>query len=102
MRVGSSVGERRLANGTSQIKALATLAALTLTGCTTTLASGDQILPPSLQRVLDDYTAAWKARDAKALAALFAEGSTVVPNACPPVTDRAGVEACYNGSGGAA
>jgi ketosteroid isomerase-like protein len=100
MRVGSSVGERRLANGTSQIKALATLAALTLTGCTTALASGDQILPPSLQRALDDYTAAWKARDAKALAALFAEGRTVVPNACPPVTDRAGVEACYNGSGG--
>jgi hypothetical protein len=44
--------------------------------------------------VLDDYTTAWKARDAKALAALFAEGRTVVPNACPPATDRAGVEAC--------
>jgi len=56
--------------------------------------------PPPLQRVLDDYTAAWIARDAKALAALFAEGRNVVPNACPPVTDRVGVEACYTGSSG--
>ena len=100
MPAGSSVDECAQANGPDIMKALATLAALALTGCTTTLASGDEILPPSLQRVLDDYTAAWKARDAKALAALFAEGRTVVPNACPPVTDRAGVEACYNGSGG--
>lgn len=83
------------------MKALAALAALAaLTACATAPTTSGPILPPSLQRVLDDYTAAWKARDTKTLAALFAEGRTVVPNACPPVADRAGVEACYAGSGG--
>jgi len=82
------------------MKALATLSALALAACTTASTTSGPKLPPSLQRVLDDYTAAWKARDGTALAALFAEGRTVVPNACPPVTDRAGVEACYAGSGG--
>ena len=78
----------------------ALMAALTLAACTTAPTTSGPALPPALQRVLDDYTAAWEARDAKALAALFAEGRTVVPNACPPVPDRAGVEACYTGSGG--
>ena len=82
------------------MKTLSALVALTLTACATAPASSGPALPPSLQRVLDDYTAAWTARDAKALAALFAEGRTVVPNACPPVSGRAGVEACYTGSGG--
>ena len=57
-------------------------------------------LPPELQRVLDDYSAAWRAKDAKALAALFADDRTVVPNACPPAQSRAGIEACYTGHGG--
>jgi ketosteroid isomerase-like protein len=57
-------------------------------------------LPPELQRVLDDYSAAWRAKDAKALATLFADDRTVVPNACPPAKDRAGIEACYTGHGG--
>jgi ketosteroid isomerase-like protein len=57
-------------------------------------------LPPELQRVLDDYSTAWRAKDAKALAALFADDRTVVPNACPPAKDRAGIEACYTGHGG--
>lgn len=82
------------------MKAFSALIVLTLTACTTAPTNSGSALPPSLQRVLGDYTAAWEARDAKALAALFAEGRTVVPNACPPVTDRAGVEACYTGSGG--
>lgn len=58
-------------------------------------------LPPELQRVLDDYSSAWRARDAKGLSALFADDRLVVPNACPPAPDRAGVERCYAGSGGA-
>ena len=100
MRAGSSVDERGQANGPNVMKALATLAALAIAACTTAPATSGPAIPPSLQRVLDDYTTAWKARDAKALAALFAEGRTVAPNACPPATDRAGVEACYAGSGG--
>jgi len=82
------------------MRSLATLASLTLAACTTRPASGGPQLPAPLRRVLDDYTAAWKARDANALATLFAEGRIIVPNACPPVADRAGVEACYAGSGG--
>ncbi|HEX2455000.1 MAG TPA: DUF4440 domain-containing protein [Vicinamibacterales bacterium] len=58
-------------------------------------------LPPDLARVLTDYEAAWAARDAAALARLFADNRVVVPNACPPVKGRAAVQQCYTGSGGA-
>jgi ketosteroid isomerase-like protein len=57
-------------------------------------------LPPALARVLTDYEAAWRARDAAALARLFADDRVVVPNACPPVTGRARVQECYANSGG--
>lgn len=79
----------------------ALLAALALGACATQPATGGPDLPAPLQQVLDAYTAAWEARDAKALAALFAEGQTVVPNACAPAVSRKEVEACYAGSGGA-
>jgi ketosteroid isomerase-like protein len=58
-------------------------------------------LPTALARVLTDYEAAWRNRDAAALARLFADDRIVVPNACQPVTGRAAVERCYAGSGGA-
>lgn len=57
-------------------------------------------LPPDLGRVLTDYEAAWQARDAAALAALFADDRIVVPNACAPVRGREPVRQCYAGSGG--
>jgi len=57
-------------------------------------------LPPALARVLTDYETAWRARDARALASLFADDRVVVPNACAPVKGRAEVEKCYAGSGG--
>src|SRR5262245_45599009 len=57
-------------------------------------------LPPALARVLTDYETAWRARDAAAVARLFADDRIVVPNACPPVKGRAAVERCYSGSGG--
>ena len=57
-------------------------------------------LPPAVARVLTDYEVAWRARDAAALARLFADGRVVVPNACAPVNSRAEVERCYSGSGG--
>jgi ketosteroid isomerase-like protein len=79
---------------------LLALATLALSACGTTPSITGASLPPELQRVLDDYTTAWKARDAKALAALFPDNQTVVPNACPPATTRAEVEKCYTGSGG--
>jgi uncharacterized protein (TIGR02246 family) len=74
---------------------------LALAGCTTVgpAETSGAKLPPDLQRVLDDYSAAWAARDAKALAALFADDRMVVPNACAPAPDRAGIEACYAGAG---
>jgi hypothetical protein len=49
-------------------------------------------LPPDLARVLTDYEGAWSARDAAALARLFADNRVVVPNACPPVKGRAAVQ----------
>ena len=88
------------------MKLFAVLAALALSAvlgaaCATAPSTSGATLPPELQRVLDDYTAAWKARDAKALAALFPDNQTVVPNACEPAHSRDEVEKCYTGSGGA-
>lgn len=57
-------------------------------------------LPVSIARVLTDYQTAWRAKDAAALAGLFADDRVVVPNACPPVRGRQRVQECYAGSGG--
>jgi ketosteroid isomerase-like protein len=57
-------------------------------------------LPPQLARVLTDYEAAWQAKDAKALAGLFAEDGFVLSGGTPPVRGRAAIEEHYQGSGG--
>jgi ketosteroid isomerase-like protein len=57
-------------------------------------------LPPDLARVLTDYEAAWRARDAAALARLFAEDGFVLSGGRPPIRGRAAVERHYRGSGG--
>jgi ketosteroid isomerase-like protein len=57
-------------------------------------------LPPELSRVLGDYEKAWEARDAAALARLFAEDGFVLPDGHPPVRGRAAIERHYAGSGG--
>jgi len=57
-------------------------------------------LPPALARVLTDYEAAWRSRDASALAGLFADDGFVLPNGRPPVRGRAAVQQYYIGHGG--
>jgi len=57
-------------------------------------------LPEPLARVLTDYEAAWQKKDAKALAALFAEDGFVLPSGSPPVRGRAQIEKHYTGAGG--
>ena len=57
-------------------------------------------LPPALARVLTDYEAAWRSRDAGALASLFAEDGFVLPNGRPPVKGRIAVQQYYTGQGG--
>jgi ketosteroid isomerase-like protein len=57
-------------------------------------------LPRELDRVLRDYETAWGAKDAKALAALFAEDGYVLTGGQPPARGRAAIEAVYNGKGG--
>lgn len=57
-------------------------------------------LTPELARVLTDYETAWVARDAKALAGLFAEDGYVLPGGRPPVKGRAAIERYYQGHGG--
>jgi ketosteroid isomerase-like protein len=57
-------------------------------------------LPPELARVLADYEAAWRARDAKALASLFAEDGFVLSTGSPAVRGRAAIEKHYAGAGG--
>jgi ketosteroid isomerase-like protein len=57
-------------------------------------------LPPELERVLTDYEKGWSARNAAALARLFAEDGFVLPNGSPPIRGRAEVERFYTGKGG--
>ena len=57
-------------------------------------------LPRELHRVLSDYETAWAARDAKALAALFAEDGFVLPGGRPPVRGREAIERYYQRHGG--
>src|SRR4029450_696505 len=57
-------------------------------------------LPPELSRVLTDYEAAWRARDAAALARLFAEDGFVLSPGSPPVRGRAAIEKRYARAGG--
>jgi ketosteroid isomerase-like protein len=57
-------------------------------------------LPAVLERVLRDYEAAWQARDASALARLFAGDGFVMQGGRPPARGRAAIEAAYRGSGG--
>jgi ketosteroid isomerase-like protein len=57
-------------------------------------------LPPELDRVLKDYERAWRAHDAAALAALFAEDGFVMSSGSPPVRGREAIRARYANSGG--
>jgi ketosteroid isomerase-like protein len=57
-------------------------------------------LPPELARVLTDYENAWRAKDAAALARLFAEDGFVLQRNQPPVRGRAAIEKAYTGAGG--
>jgi ketosteroid isomerase-like protein len=57
-------------------------------------------LPPELDRVLRDYEKAWQARDASALAQLFAEDGFVLANGKPPVRGREKIRAAYAEGGG--
>jgi ketosteroid isomerase-like protein len=58
-------------------------------------------LPAELARVLTDYEKAWSAKDAAALARLFAEDGFVMGSGSPPVRGRAAIEKFYAGQGGA-
>lgn len=60
----------------------------------------DVALPPELDRVLRDYERAWRAGDAVALAALFAEDGFVLQGGRPPVRGRSAIQAAYAGQGG--
>jgi ketosteroid isomerase-like protein len=57
-------------------------------------------LPPELARVLRDYEKAWQAKDAAALAELFAEDGFVLSNTRMPVRGRAAIRATYADGGG--
>jgi ketosteroid isomerase-like protein len=75
--------------------------ALLLAGTTAAVNQPPSVdLPPSLARVLTDYEKAWTAKDAKALASLFAEDGWVLSSGQPPVHGRAAIEQHYQSSGG--
>jgi ketosteroid isomerase-like protein len=57
-------------------------------------------LPPDLARVLTDYEQAWRAKDAAALARLFAEDDFVLSPGTPMVRGRGAIEKAYRGEGG--
>lgn len=60
----------------------------------------DGNLPDELRRVLRDYETAWAAKDAAALAELFADDGFVLSNHRPPVRGRTHIEKHYQGAGG--
>lgn len=57
-------------------------------------------LPPALARVLTDYEAAWRSRDAAALARLFAEDGFVLAARRQPARGRDAIQRHYTGQGG--
>lgn len=57
-------------------------------------------LPPELERVLRDYEEAWSARDAAALADLFAPDAFVMAPGHPPAHGRQAIREYYDGRGG--
>ncbi len=57
-------------------------------------------LAPELDRVLRDYEQAWRAGDAAALTALFADDGFVLQPGRPPVRGRANIQRHYAGQGG--
>lgn len=57
-------------------------------------------LPKDMAQVLIDYEKAWGAKDAAALAQLFAEDGYVLPNGGVPVKGRAAIAKYYTGHGG--
>lgn len=64
------------------------------------LMGGEATLPAEYARVLRDYEAAWRAKDARALSELFAEDGFVLSNGSPPMRSRASIEKHYAGAGG--
>lgn len=65
---------------------------------TSPLPSAD--LPPELERVLRDYEAAWQARDADALTALFAPDGFVLVPGRPPVRGARAIREHHTGRDG--
>lgn len=58
------------------------------------------MLPSALDRVLRDYERAWEARDAQALALLFAPDGFVLRSEYPPVRGREAIKQAYKNAGG--
>ena len=83
-----------------RVCALAFAAALTLSLQTSAAPEPSVTLPPPLARVLRDYESAWQKKDAKALAALFAEDGFVLAGGSPPVRGRTAIERHYAKRGG--
>lgn len=57
-------------------------------------------LPADLDRVLRDYERAWRAGDAAALAALFAEDGFVLQSNRPPIRGRSAIRTAHEGNSG--
>ena len=57
-------------------------------------------LPPELDRVLRNFERAWRARDAVALASLFAEDGFVLQNNRSPIRGRLAIQAAFQSHSG--
>jgi len=57
-------------------------------------------LSPELDRVLRDYERAWRAKDASALADLFADDGFVLSDGSPPAKGRVAIRKAYANAGG--
>ncbi|MEO8378612.1 MAG: nuclear transport factor 2 family protein [Acidobacteriota bacterium] len=76
------------------------LVMLAATGIAAQVTPPSIALPPELDRVLRDYERHWRAKDAAALAMLFAEDGYVLASGKPPARGRAAIREAYAQSGG--
>jgi ketosteroid isomerase-like protein len=76
------------------------LLALLLSSLTLAAEPESVTLPPPLARVLTDYEAAWRSKDAAALAKLFVEDGFVLSSGGPAVRGREAIQKHYTGQGG--
>lgn len=82
------------------VRGVTCIAGLLIAGAVAAQPQPTVALPPELDRVLRDYERAWVARDAEALARLFAPAGMALPNGQPAARGAEAIRQAYAGHAG--